>query len=653
MIDDIKKEYERRMKAVDEKIKAMESNVDKHADEIKYKETEINDKIDMRKRLLDSLEKQVISFSEKIKFYVETKWNGFHATIHKEGDKVKIFSEQLRDITKHFPTLIDSVKRLDPGKFVIDGELVPYEGEKALGRNELIKIISKGAHDDSNIKLHVWDIVFYDNYGNNGDLTDLPLYERKTYLDKLKFNNRVTNTKYYIVSNAQELKSAMEKVAEPNYSEGAVVKDASSKYKRGTNNRWWKYRKVRELNVINIKKITNAGNTYNYEFGIIIQTKDLRVLDPNYIIDTPRGKVLKIGKTFNTKLNIGEYDTFSITVEEIWRHEKKSGIHYSAHKPAVKDTYHPNESKSTSSVNDLEDIVTSIGVAVKQDNMSMQIEFATDEEGARGREIMNWPGWIQGPLKIIRDKKMWMPFVIQHHYRGHHVTAEDNLPEKYKYDLRSVHTDFRAFMPNNIDKLPEGTDIKYNDAKNKDGICFGITIDSPASVDRTDEVKDGGKNILCEFKPPVPKSWLYAEALFPEGGIGATAKSPAMMVIVAKGEYTVHTVEDHKITLEFRTDSGDVNSSIFSKADKAGIHISEKFSNKLKQINNLVNFTINHIGEKHIILLNIIAKQSSMKDILNKIAVMTALEYSRPRIAQELSISKGTVYRHQKTLGLI
>ena len=99
-----------------------------------------------------------------------------------------------------------------------------------------MKFLGKEKHDDSNIKLHVWDIIYYD--GNN--LTDLPLYERKSYLNKLNFNDRISNTPYYLVSNQEELKSAIKKMSDNPNSEGAVIKDASSKYERGTNSGWWK-----------------------------------------------------------------------------------------------------------------------------------------------------------------------------------------------------------------------------------------------------------------------------------------------------------------------------------------------------------------------------------------------------------------------------
>ena len=610
---------------------------------------EMEQQIKEKQELLQKLEQQLINFAGKIKYYVEMKWNGFHIEVHKKDGEVKIFSVQLKDITKAFPTLVEAIKKLSDKDFIVDGEIVPYDDGKALGRNELMKFLGKEKHDDSHIRLHVWDIVYYDGK----DLTDLPLYERKAYLDKLKFSDRITNTPYYIVSNPTELKEAVKKMAERQNSEGAVIKDANSKYQKGTCKGWWKYRHLLELKVINLKKhITKDGKAYNYEFGILVNKNQLKVLDPKYIVDTPRGKVLKLGKTFNTKLDVPQYSTFSVIVEEVWRHETKDGIHYSIHKPRVKDVYHPSENKPTSTIKDLEDLVTSVGVAVKEFSLVLDLTQTSDPEGKRAKEIKDWPKWVQEPLKVIMNKKLWLPFVIQHHYRGHKVRPDENLPPKYKYNLLSVHSDLRCFLADKIESMKEGEVMKYEEAANHDGVCFGITINTPPSVDKPDEFTDDAKNILCEFKLPIPREWLYVEGIFPPGGIGATPKAPAVMVIVAKGEYTCYHVHDHKIVLQFRCRKGKKNMDIFKQADDRGIYIKNTFGDELKQLHVPFSFTINHIGDKHLILLNAVKNQTE-KDVLNKVSIMTSLGYSRPQIAQELGISKITVYRYQKALGLI
>jgi len=96
-----------------------------------------------------------------IEYSVEKKLNGFHVTVHKKGDEVKIFSEEKKDLTDSFPTLVKAIKGLSGKDFIVDGELVPYKDGEALGRNELMKFLGKEKADDSRIKLHIWDIIYY------------------------------------------------------------------------------------------------------------------------------------------------------------------------------------------------------------------------------------------------------------------------------------------------------------------------------------------------------------------------------------------------------------------------------------------------------------------------------------------------------------
>lgn len=105
---------------------------------------------------------------EDVGYSVEFKYNGFHVSVHKKDTDVKIFSEQKKNLTVAFPTLTEEIKKLSPKDFIIDGELVPYDKEgNMLGRNVLMKYmgaVERGKEiDDSNIKLHVWDIIHYGN----------------------------------------------------------------------------------------------------------------------------------------------------------------------------------------------------------------------------------------------------------------------------------------------------------------------------------------------------------------------------------------------------------------------------------------------------------------------------------------------------------
>ena len=618
--------------------------------EIKFKEEIKNLKFQLHqiKKLLG-----FITNDKKKLYRVEKKFNGFHAVIHKKGDEVKIFSEQKKDISAHFKTLKEEIKKLSDKDFIIDGEIVPYDNGKALGRNELMKFLGKEEVDDSNVKLHVWDITYYDGK----DLTSLPLKDRLIYLKKLNFTDRITDTPGFVVSTKEEMRNAIEKCASMPGSEGAIIKDMNAPYCFDeTCSSWLKYRHLVSFDGVVIKK-NQKERAYTYLIGIYVTKNDIIKynLDPDYILTVNGKRVLKLGNTFNTSKEAKEGDIAEISVEEIWRHVTKNGVHYSIHKPRFMGVI---PEKSSSSVKDLEDIVSSIGVRIEEFDDKFTVEFDVEEHS---KMITDWPDWVQQPLKVIKEKGAWMPFVIQHHYRGHVIEnhKKEGIPDKYVWNLKSLHSDLRCFLPRNYEKIKEGQIIKYEEAKNVDGLCFGITVDTPPSVDKPDEFNNGAKNVLCEFKLPIPKEWLYVEGIAEIGEPGSTKNAPGLFVIVAKGEYTAHEVGDHKIVLEFKCRKGKVNQRVFEEADKKGIFIKNKFDSHLKDLKGYFVFTINHIGNKHIILLNHKdkVKMENMimnKEMLNLLAYYTKKEnYSRKQIAELLNVSPSTVYRYQKLLGLL
>jgi hypothetical protein len=485
-----------------------------------------------------------------------------------------------------------------------------------------------------------------------GLITGLPLSERKNCLKDLKFNKKVELAPFVVASGHDNVDKSINKMANMKGSEGAVIKDMSAPYTFGeTRDTWIKYRRLVSIDARIIEKFPKENGTFNYLVGIDLNEKELKTITPSHVKSVNGKNELVLGHTFNTKEDVSGNKVIKVSVQEIWRHEDKEGLHYSIHKPKFLEELNQD---TTSNLNDLENIVTSVGAVVK--------EFANIglEEGSKS--IKNWPPWVQSGLKAALERNISLPYVIQHHYRGTSVTTADNAPEKYKYRLKSVHSDFRNFIPKNIDTIKEGTVIKYEDAKNMEGICYGITINTPPSVDKTDEFDMGAKNILCEFKLPIPKGWLYVQGVADINEPGSSQNegrsyAPAVFIIAGKGNVIPTEVTDHIIKLEFKSEDGNVNQTPFEEADKKGILIENKFSSKLKELDGEFEFTINHLGDKHLIFLSKVnsrgKKQMATKEMLNKIFTMTTDNATRGEISEAVGASKSTIYTYQKQLGLI
>jgi len=304
----------------------------------------------------DALLKKI---KEDVTYSVEKKLNGFHVSVHKFDNNVKIFSEQKKDLTVAFPTLTKILSKVSTHNYIIDGELVPEKG----GRRALavfVGAVKRGEKaDDSHVKLYVWDITYFDK-----DISNLPLKERKEILKKLKFCPRVINTPYVFVKGKDKVLKAVKKMSSFKDSEGAVLKDINSTYHFGEHPSWFKHRKLADIHAVVIERISNQAGGYNYKIGIYIPNNLVSKINPKYLIDFNNKKVMVLGKTFNTDVKANPGDIIDVLVEEIWRHRKNDKIRYSVHKPRFK-MLRPDLSK-TSSLKDLDAIVVSTGVEVKE-----------------------------------------------------------------------------------------------------------------------------------------------------------------------------------------------------------------------------------------------------------------------------------------------
>ena len=60
----------------------------------------------------------------------EPKWDGFRCLAFKDGEKVELQSKAGQPLARYFPEIVEAVRALRPGKFVLDGEIVvPVNGE--------------------------------------------------------------------------------------------------------------------------------------------------------------------------------------------------------------------------------------------------------------------------------------------------------------------------------------------------------------------------------------------------------------------------------------------------------------------------------------------------------------------------------------------
>src|SRR6267378_1265832 len=111
---------------------------------------------------------------------VQPKYDGLRVQIHKDGDRVSIFSRNLESWTDAFPELVEAASRLTVESVILDGEAIAYNPESeeyvpfqetaARRRKEGIEEFA----DRTPMRAFVFDVMFRDG----SDLTPLP-YERR------------------------------------------------------------------------------------------------------------------------------------------------------------------------------------------------------------------------------------------------------------------------------------------------------------------------------------------------------------------------------------------------------------------------------------------------------------------------------------------
>jgi hypothetical protein len=181
-------------------------------------------------------------------------------------------------------------------------------------------------------------------------------------------------------------------------------------------------------------------------------------------------------------------------------------------------------------------------------------------EGGEPEMISDFPKRMQRDFTAHVD--MWRPYVMQWHLRGE----------------KSIHTDLR---------MDAGESLE------------GFTLFS--------QIADGDiHHIRGTVKLPQPKAWLHVQGGFKIGQPGTTSKHDAYFAIVSKGKYRPIEVEDHKIVLEFKADSGKVEKvNPLNEEDKSITdHYNSILPENLADLNGFYSYHVAHIGDRHIMLFD-------------------------------------------------
>ena len=239
---------------------------------------------------------------------VEAKYDGIRAQVHKEDNKIKIFSRSLNDITAFFPDLAKAIISII-GKYriILDGEILAYKNDRPLPFHYLQRRLNTKNVTNVNTDLVpvvyiVFDILYLDE-----ELTHLSLHNRKIILDNLKFSLPILHADWKFASSASSIDLLFKQSKDLGY-EGLVLKDPNSEYQLGMRGKKWVKLK-KELDTLDVVVTVaefghgkKAGTLSDYTFAV-------RETDES-------SKLLTIGKAYSG-LSEDEIDELTQNIKSI------------------------------------------------------------------------------------------------------------------------------------------------------------------------------------------------------------------------------------------------------------------------------------------------------------------------------------------------
>ena len=190
-------------------------------------------------------------------YVVEDKYDGVRAQVHKDGDRVELYSRTFDRVTARFPELLDPLRAL-PGTFVLDAEVLAFDPDgraipftafqTRLGR----KTVTADLRRELPATLVAFDVLERDGR----PLLDTPLAERQRVLAALPLREPLVFARSAEIAAAGEaLVQALDAefvAARGRGNEGLMVKDPRSPYRPGRRGMDWLKvkRALRTLDVV-------------------------------------------------------------------------------------------------------------------------------------------------------------------------------------------------------------------------------------------------------------------------------------------------------------------------------------------------------------------------------------------------------------------
>jgi DNA ligase-1 len=237
--------------------------------------------------LADSAESVGEAMSGGERVAIEWKIDGARIQVHKQDDRVAIYTRSLNDVTDAVPEVVEAVRGMPARELILDGEVIALTSDgKPLSFQDTMRRFGRRINvlklrDELPLTPFFFDILYHDGT----TLIDEALSTRLEHLDAvIPEPMRVPRT---IVENADEA-IAFQKETLARLHEGVMVKSLSAPYAAGRRgSAWIKVKEARTLDLVVLAIEWGSGRRQGWLSNIHMGARD-----------PVTGEFVMVGKTF-------------------------------------------------------------------------------------------------------------------------------------------------------------------------------------------------------------------------------------------------------------------------------------------------------------------------------------------------------------------
>lgn len=181
----------------------------------------------------------VNEYGDSFYVWLEDKFDGIRAQVHRSAGRVEIFTRDLKPISSQFPEVVASMRLLSD-EVIFDGEIIAHAEGKKLTFFDLQKRL--GRRDQADLflpsEVSVKYVVFDVLWKNGVSLLEQPLEVRRAELESISMPADLETITVIQAENAEEIEAAF-LAARRRGNEGLIAKDAASTYSPGRRGKSW------------------------------------------------------------------------------------------------------------------------------------------------------------------------------------------------------------------------------------------------------------------------------------------------------------------------------------------------------------------------------------------------------------------------------